>query len=420
MKKKVVAFLLILIFLGSSWSLLNNNFFRVHDYTSGARIAEMTRALEDGHFPVRWTKNFGYGYGMPLFEFYGPLPFYVGSIFYWLTNNLVGSIKFLYLLSNLGTVIGAYLLGKEFAKRRGGVLAAALITLAPYRALNLFIRGALNETWGLIALPWILWSLTKIVKGKNKYWPHLTLSLLLMVLSHNLTVLIAAPFIFLYLLILVFHLHFDKKIKLKLSSFFSLFWAGLMSLMISCFYWLPSYAEKSFTKMEELILTGYFDFRLHFLYLRQFVNPRWGFGGSSWGPNDNISFFLGYGQIFVLVGLGVFFVINLLQAFRRKEKLTQVFQTLALPFNLLIVFLFATLLTTPKTRIIWEKISLMKYIQFPWRYMVIMILLISLLGAILLGTKFKKCKKLNRSFFALVLVLSLFNARFFHPQEFLT
>ncbi|MFH2118621.1 MAG: hypothetical protein ABII10_02715, partial [Candidatus Paceibacterota bacterium] len=63
--KKLKAWLplyfLILIFLASSWSLFSPKFFRIHDYTHAGRIAEMARALSDGHFPVRWTQNFGFG-----------------------------------------------------------------------------------------------------------------------------------------------------------------------------------------------------------------------------------------------------------------------------------------------------------------------------------------------------------------------
>ncbi len=70
LKSYFVIIALILIFLLSSYSFFQTSFFHVHDFTHGARIAEMARALDEGQFPVRWSANFGYGFGMPLFNFY--------------------------------------------------------------------------------------------------------------------------------------------------------------------------------------------------------------------------------------------------------------------------------------------------------------------------------------------------------------
>ncbi len=416
MKRKVTYFILLLIFIGSSWSLLKPAFFRVHDYTSGARIAEMTRALEDGHFPVRWTQNFGYGYGMPLFEFYGPLPFYIGSIFYWLTGQLVGSLKFLYFIANVGTVVGAYLLGKELSNRTGGVLAAAAMTLAPYRALNLFVRGALNETWGLMALPWILWSLTKIVKGQTQYWLSLSLASLVMLLSHNLTVVISAPFIFGYLIVIWIGFRSKTDLKQKVSSIKSIIWAGVLTILIGAFYWLPSFYEKDLTQMEDLILTGYFDYQLHFLYLRQFFNSDWGFGGSSWGPDDGISFFLGYGQLLILLILIVMVGYRFIKLIKNRQPWSLILDKLFLPSTLFFLFVLATVLTTQKTKFLWDNVSLMKYIQFPWRFMLIMVTMVGVMAA--LASQYFPKKIKNYALFGFLILMGL-NAQYFQPEQYL-
>src|SRR5579859_1412413 len=110
----------------SSWALLHSGMFRVHDYTHAARIGEMLRALQDGHFPVRWTANFGFGYGMPLFEFYAPLPYYIGTFFYWLGINIIVVIKLLFFFSSAASFIGMYLLGSKLFGRTGGILSAVV------------------------------------------------------------------------------------------------------------------------------------------------------------------------------------------------------------------------------------------------------------------------------------------------------
>ena len=80
MRRHVLPLLLLLIF--SFWavrSLLESGYFPMHDDTQVGRIIAMGRALRNGQFPVRWVSDLGYGYGYPIFNFYGPLPYYLGG-----------------------------------------------------------------------------------------------------------------------------------------------------------------------------------------------------------------------------------------------------------------------------------------------------------------------------------------------------
>jgi hypothetical protein len=319
LQKCLIQIALILVLLASSWSLLHPQFFRTHDYVHGVRIAQMNQALTQGHFPVRWSADLGFGMGMPLFEFYGPLPYYVGTLFYWLGFGLVGSTKLLYLIANLGTLLGAYFLGKKlFGNRWAGVLIAAALTLAPYRAVNLFIRGALGEAWGIMAMPWILYGLTTYIKEFfaakkptlkfSKSWLILVVSVLALILSHNLSTLMFIPFAVLFGagLIWLESKHQPWQVKFWQQTWQLILGLGLGFTLaggLGSFYLLPAFFEKEFTQLDT-ILSGYFHYSNHFLYIRQFFKPNWGFGGSGWGPNDDISFFLGYGQLLgLLVGV---------------------------------------------------------------------------------------------------------------------
>ena len=322
--KKLVIILLVAILLGSSWALLKPGFFKIHDFTHAARVVEMTRALNDGHFPVRWTENFGFGYGMPLYEFYGPLPFYFGSFFYWLGLDIIFVLKLMFLTANLLTLTGAYFLGKKLFSKSSGVLLAAAFTLAPYRAVNLFVRGALSEAWGMMTLPWILWSLAKVIDQEEGGKQQLIISLFVLFLSHNLSVLIFAPFASVFALVYLFkqnQKNHKVQWKLVVNRLRDLTLAGLAAFGLAAFYLIPAFFEKDLTKVSQIVLGDYFNFRLHFLYLRQFFQPNWGYRGSEWGPDDGFSFFLGYIQ---LVGLGLSVLVlvrNLIQQlFINKTK----------------------------------------------------------------------------------------------------
>lgn len=428
MNKKVIFCLLALILLAASWSLFHPNFFRVHDYTHAARIAEMSRALADGHFPVRWTKNFGYGFGMPLFEFYAPLPYYFGSLIYYLSNDIILTLKLLYLTTNLGTLVGAYKLGQKiFRNDQAAILMAAALVLAPYRAVNLFVRGALSEAWGIMAIPLILLAVVSLLKQEKNAWRSLVFSLVLLFLSHNILALITMPFIFgFYLLYLLKIILIDKKrfyVKNKdiLKAFFikvnsQFIFSLLLAFGMSSFYLLPAYFEKGYTQVENLILTLYFNYQLHFLYIRQFFNPSWGFEGSEWGPNDKISFFLGGGQLLALFVTVIIIGYQIYQYFKTKKHsiIEQLMPVII--FNLLLII--SLYMSLYKSLNLWNLISILRFVQFPWRFLSLAIIFLSLN----VGWSFIILKKSWRKYYFMIIFLLLILGNFFYfrPQSFLT
>ena len=286
-------------------------------------------------FPVRWSQNFGFGFGMPLYQFYGPLPFYLGGLIYWLSDNLLLSIKALFVLSNALTLVGAYLLGRKlFQNSWAGVAVSAALTLAPYRALNLYIRGAISETWGIMAVPWILWAVLKTIKGERRGWFWLVVSLATLFLSHNLSVVMFAPVITAFTLIAVLKEQLAKnnfEWKDVISMLLPVVGSLMLALAISTFYLIPAFFEKNLTKVDHYILSDYFDFHLHFLYLRQFFKSFWGFGGSQWGPDDPISFFLGWGQIAATVVSLVLMTAVTVKRLRAKISSSQYFIKMLIP-----------------------------------------------------------------------------------------
>ncbi len=360
LKRVLVPLMLLVILLVSSRSFFLGKLFFLHDFTHAARIVEMSRGLQDGDFPVQWSKNFGYGYGMPLFLFYGPFPYYIGALLYLTLNSVSWSILVLFSIVNIVTLLGSYRLGKELSGYTGGVVFAALYTLAPYRAVNLFLRGALNELWAMALLPWLVLGWYLMTKKHRWAWLYISVSTAIIILSHNLSALYFVPLGFFIGLLLFFWKRKNKNGTHQ--DLISLIVKGLLSATLgfglSAFYALPAFLEKSFTKLDQQVLTGYFDYHNHFLYLRQFLLDNWRYGGSEWGPNDGINFFLGYG---VLLGLG-FAVFQTVRRIKHERKQT----------SLIMILLFITmggliLVTTQKTLWLWENLPMIAYLQFPWR-----------------------------------------------------
>lgn len=409
--------------------LFEPTFFRVHDYVHAARIIEIIRGVQDGHFPVRWSSNFGYGYGMPLFEFYAPLPYYTGALFYALGLNVVTSIKMLFFLCSLFTFIGMYKLGAKLFGKAGGILSAVALTMAPYRAVNLYVRGAVSEAWGIMALPWVLFGAVQIIKKEKNGWLSLLFGLLVLFLSHNITTLIFIPmsilFVFGYWLNTV---NFDRQVtKQLLQKALQLVKVGAVyafAVGLAAFYIFPAFLEKDYTKVGR-IFTGYFAYSNHFLYIRQFFIPNWGYGGSVWGPDDGLSFFLGYGQLlglgFVMIWLLKAVVVKLRELKLRQQGVTSISQSssfIFLPLLSLGLMTTAAFMTLLKSKPIWDALPFMVAVQFPWRWLSVIILFLALLvGMATVYIKHKFIRYIYVTVLSLIIIFT--NLSYFRPESYL-
>jgi len=369
LKKLGLVLLLVLIWVAASRSLWPSELFKMHDFIHGSRIAEMTIALRDGQFPVRWSSNFGYGYGMPLFEFYAPLPFYVGAAVYWLTGNLVFAIKFLFGLANALTLLGAFWLGAKLFGRAAGLVTAALFTLAPYRAVNLYVRGAISEAWGMMAMPWILLTGMWVIDKRRYGWLGLVISVSVLMLSHNLTTLMFVPLSCIFIFVYWYWQHRQTwRTHASWSSLLVVMGSYILAGAVSAFYMMPAFAEKNLTKIDS-ILGGYFDYRMHFIYIRQLLTPYWGYGGSAWGVDDGLSFFVGWAT---LIGIAVVGLLLLWQIARRwRRQGWRSLHTKTLTFAIVLAGLTAVSLymTLEKSLWLWTNVSFLSFIQFPWRWL---------------------------------------------------
>jgi hypothetical protein len=159
--------------------------------------------------------------------------------------------------------------------------------------------------------------------------------------------------------------------------------------------------EAKYAHLETLII-GYFNYLAHFLDIKQiFFKINWGYGSSILGPNDTMSFALGYLHwIIPILVLATFFLNTKLRRY--------------LPLLLFLTFflLISLFLTHSKSTFIWKIVTPLEFLQFPWRLLTLSTFLASLLsGAFSLVTS----KKIF-----LVTVLSLvilLNGNYFRPQH---
>lgn len=423
-KSPVVFGALLLLVVLTSWPLMQPTLFIVHDFVQGARIVELANGLQQGQLPVIWSQHLGYGYGMPLFQFYAPLPYYFTAVFYLLGTPLASSVKLLFWVVNIGIVTLSYQLGKRLFTPTLGVLLAALISLAPYRALNLYIRGAVSESWGMMAGVGMFLGATMIIKNQRAGWWVFLVSSVGLMLSHNLSIILFVPFVAVFSLLLMTT---EKKSSLKwlLQTAGTFVAAGILAVGLSAFYLLPMFLEKDFTQVESLIVGvgNYFDYHIHYLYIKQFLVPFWGYGGSGYGPNDTISFYLGAGMLLALPLAGAAVSVRIQQVLGkniRNWKLAAVqplLKELYWPVSLLVLGLLSLWLATAKAGFVWDSIEMLRFIQFPWRFIGVAVVLLSL-GCVASLAQLRS-QFVQKALSVLLFAVLLLNGQYFRPEEYL-
>lgn len=402
MKRLAISIVGFLVLIFTLRTLLNTTFFPIHDFTHVARLVELDRALGDGHFPVRWVRDLGYGYGMPLFSFYGPMPFYLAEVFHLVGFTALVSIKMMLFVMAVIAFGGMYLLASTYFGVLGGLISATAFLVVPYRALDLFVRGAFNELFALSLVPLILYFIVRL--RVTKTWfdvGKLSFTLIAFFTSHNLMTLMFFPLLYGFGVLQLF----AQGIK-KLRYLVMLHTALLLSVAASSFYLFPSFFEKGWTQVDKLI-GGYGMYVFHFLYIRQLFQERWGYGGSIGGPDDGMSFHLGWVHL-LLAGVGVVFW--LLRSKTMYQRLVALFISISTAA--------ALFMTIFKSQFIWDHIPFLVYFQFPWRFLSVSAVFLPFLAG---ASVFAIAKSKFRLFMGVAILALLIgsNLQFFQPVKLL-
>ncbi len=392
-----------------SLPLTKSGFYTVHDDQQFARLFELDKSVKSGQIPPRWTEDLGFGFGYPLFVFYPPLVYYIGEVFHSLGFGYIDSIKIVFFASIFASSIAMYVLVKEFWGRLPATVSALFYIFAPYRALDLYVRGALAEAFSFVWLPLILWSFHKLQKTQKPIYIIVSGSFLaLLMITHNL---IFLPFMLILPIFLLFLLWQSKSKKRFLVGSI---WSFIIAFGVSAFFWMPSLLEKKSTIVDQLLLINLANFRIHFVYPQQLWNWPWGFGGSGPGLADGISFKIG--KLHIIVALAAFSFTLFHQLLDKIKTKSQAFD-LSLVTTLVLLFVFSAFMTTFYSDVIWELIPPLAYLQFPWRFLTFVVLASSILaGAFIYSLRLEILKIV---FSAILIILLVFpNLKLFKPQAY--
>lgn len=392
----------LIISLSLLWPLASAPFFNHHDDIGPIRIYEMDKCFKDGQIPCRWVPDLGNLYGYPLFNYYAPLPYYFGELIFLLTKDLILSVKFLFAFSFIGSYIFMYLLANKFWGKLGGSLSAIFYSLAPYHALDFYVRGAIGEMWALMLFPAIFWALTKMEEKTNI--TNLLLTTVLtacLLISHNLSAMVFMPIVIIWSVFL-----FLKKRSIKFL--WCIISAFILSLLISAFYLLPVIFEKDLVHVDTTTV-GYFHYTEHFKGLKKlFLEREWGYGSSlreiPGGEKDKLSYQIGWIHL-----LG--WILALYAGYKLWPRSKALSTTIILSSAILG---FSIFMINPKSQFIWIMIEPLKYLQFPWRFLLVVIFFISFISGSFFVLNGRK-----KWWIVLVMLVVVFNFSYFKPEKFL-
>ncbi|MDT8305933.1 MAG: 6-pyruvoyl-tetrahydropterin synthase-related protein, partial [Anaerolineae bacterium] len=353
------------------------------------RVQQLSAALGDGHFPVRWMPDANYGYGYPFFHYYAPLSIYVAAFFRFLGASYVVAIRFAQLAGFLLAAAATYALARRwFHSAAAGVLAAAAYTLAPFHLVNVYARGdSLAEFWAMAFYPLVFLAaerlLTAAGSGRLPAAAFLALSYAGLMISHNISALIFSPFLLLFLAVRLLR-HPEPRRTLLLAAA-ALAWG----LALAAWFWLPALAETGLAQTGP-VTSGYFHYAAHFRSA-DLVQPALLF---SYDVLDGAAFRMGLVQaLLVIAGLLVLLLtaarlITKTGPGRGKGSPAALTPTLAL--FVLFSLALATLMITPLSRFLWDRVPLLPYTQFPWRFLSVQAFFGALVAAALVRLPYRR------------------------------
>jgi hypothetical protein len=301
------------------------------------------------------------GQGYPFLSFYAPLLFWISGVFHRLGLDVASALK---LTTSLGVLAGALgiarLLREAGARAAAGFVGAALYVYAPYSVRDIFIRGDLAEALAMGLIPWTLCGMLRLRESPTAGNAALaSLAGALPILSHNILGLFNG------LLMAVSGGIAILTSRTRMRTARAVVFAGIGTLAISAFFWMPALHDRRFVHID-ILTQGYFEVTKHFVTWGQLLG-RGEFPGV--GQGLPMSFEIGW------VGIGCTFLAALF-----ARSLWRSSRALFILGVLLLLMGVARAMKVSEP--LYQAVELLRYIQFPWRFLAVVALGVAVLGGL--------------------------------------
>lgn len=329
------------------------------------------RALEEGQFPVRWVEGVVSGYGQPLFSFYQPGLYYLVALIHLAVPSLSSSLMLaVAVLWWLGTLF-VFLLARRF-----GILpaaaAAVVYAFSPYLIVDVFVRSAFPEFAAIAFAPGVLLAMDALMRRPSgARLARFSVLCALLLVCHPPSALIFTPVFVIYAIYLLLARQARAGTVLWVAG------GGVLALGAAGFYIVPAIIELDLIDRAALT-AGSFDYRQHFVWPDQWLSREWGYGASVEGRADEMPFQVGVLQIGVL-SLGA--IGTVLSAARTQQPESKTKALLCW----LVAVSFGLFLMTPWSAPVWAVVPGLPFVQYPWRFLMVVPVCAGMIAAILLS-----------------------------------
>ncbi len=347
-------------------------------------IQQYDKSVQDGIWFARWGPDWAFGYGYPFWIVYGPLATFLGELFHHFAGlDFEASVKAVLALSVILSGLAMYGFARSWLGRGAGLVAAVAYMTIPYHLVDIFVRAAMAESVALAFLPLALWGFREAVTR-----PRLAavmgagIAYALIMWTSNLVALVFTPALAAYVLVLVWWRWRDgrqtKDKRPLIAIIRSLLAPGLafvLGLGLSAAFFVPALVEQAYINRTQWF-GEYYDPTQHFVYFHQLFDPSWGFGISQPGPDDAAQGGMSYqlGAAATLLSLVTLAVSRRFALPIRRE---------AWFWGLWAVV--SVFLMLPVSAPAWRYVPIVPYAQFPWRYLMLAIIPLSVLPGMLVA-----------------------------------
>ncbi|MFK7805759.1 MAG: 6-pyruvoyl-tetrahydropterin synthase-related protein [Anaerolineae bacterium] len=333
------------------------------------RVTALKVAWENGLYFPRWVPDLAFGYGFPFFMYRESVPLYLTLFPHLAGLPLPAAENLFYAGCILFGGVFTYLWVRDFAGLVPAVVSSVAYMSAPYILIDALIRGNSPESMALAMVPLLLWAGRRLmISGRRRWFVTFVLSFAIFSLSHNISLLIYTPVIFLYMAVIGWVYQLDWKL---------LAWrlAPAFAIALGMTAW---YTGSALLEMDAVTLSlttskrnNSFDFNwasLAEIFAQvPFSDPNL--------QNPPLPIRLGWIPS-LLAAIGVLRVIGSGWTARGKNNLSDPTSTLVraqremrwhagLMLAAAAVFVFMSL---PPSDWLWSNLPLIKFVQFPWRF----------------------------------------------------
>lgn len=310
----------------------------------------------------------GYGWGI----FYPPLSAMIPAIFMCVGFSLFTAEKLFIIVASIFAGIFAYKLFMELYKNKFcAMLVAIIYVLSPYKLTQALIRGAMGEILVFTFIPLIFLGLIKILKGEGKYKYYFILGMTGIIYSHVISIIYTTIFGALFLL-----LNYKKLFKKKVIIDF------IISSVIIIILALPVLIPM----LQHQMSNNYIISSIQTDVKDRVVHPGQLIASSFEGKEvENTSYYSNDKEMNYMIGLPFIVILLLLPFMYKKIKEEDGIGNIIIFAILLCISIFMMIFPG-----IWNKVSVLDTIQYPWRILLYSVLFISIITGYVIKQLLKK------------------------------